>query len=279
MTGEPQRNGDARLAMYRESVVGDDEVVALRKRIDPRLPEALAGPGSAMGRLAGRWIGVGGLVVTAVAAWALSGSAPDPGVSGVGSGGGPELGEETRRASSPPDAVDPQESVGAPQRGPDAVELGDAAELEGPADAVPATAAPGRGTDESSGVQAPIGGARSRRPGSRRRSLASEPAGRAPAQDGFAEELRIIKRARAELRSGSAAAARQTLQEHQLRFGHEGTFGAEGSLLRVMAWCRGGDPKAAAHEAQSFREHYPNHPLGQRLDRSCVGPNASPDSP
>jgi hypothetical protein len=110
-------------------------------------------------------------------------------------------------------------------------------------------------------------------------AASSAPAQRAPASsasgagDSLAEELALIKRAQASMRSGDAAGALTLLDQHQHRF-PRGALGPERSALRIQALCALGRGAEARTLFQRLEAASPSSPHLGSLKRSCpaLGP-------
>jgi hypothetical protein len=77
------------------------------------------------------------------------------------------------------------------------------------------------------------------------------------------EEVALLDRVRAELRSGNPARALATLDEY-MRSARAQRLGAEATLLRIEALSRSGRTNQASELARRFVENHPESPLADR---------------
>jgi hypothetical protein len=100
------------------------------------------------------------------------------------------------------------------------------------------------------------------------RSVATDPASRSTDASTLAEEVGLLRRARAALNAGDPAAALAHLAEHSRRF-PAGVLAEERDAARVLALCHAGRRDEARAQASRFLRERPSSPLAARVRESC----------
>jgi hypothetical protein len=93
--------------------------------------------------------------------------------------------------------------------------------------------------------------------------------------DSLAEEVRLLRDARAALDRGDPSRALVSLDAHASRFLH-GTLYEERLATRVLALCAMGRIEAARVAAEELERAAPRSPHLGRVRASCIGATASP---
>jgi hypothetical protein len=100
-------------------------------------------------------------------------------------------------------------------------------------------------------------------------AVAEAPVTRTRAEDRLADEVEILSRAGASLRSGQPNAALKALNEHQRRF-PSGVLSQERSAARVQALCALGRKSEGVRELQRLERKAPGSPHVARARKACA---------
>jgi hypothetical protein len=97
-----------------------------------------------------------------------------------------------------------------------------------------------------------------------------------PASGALGLEMRLLRRAEAEIRAGDPRQAMALLAQHAEQFS-SGAMSEERAAFRVLALCALDRIDEAEAEAEHFARDYPRSPLRGRVSDACV-PGASSGS-